>query len=239
MYAQLLSPYHPADSLKIDGGTPPSHSQKVSTTMNREHSIQLPFTTAVIAPPQDAAATFRPLATRPCALVTARNTSRRPKPTSPPISATNSSPNPQRAANLNALLGWLAILVVQSRISPRRAAVLAYVSSLLLRSLPEIDRENDTQRFPPKLPAPADQSAAAPPTANVAANDQCAAREPTECSEMPSELSDPTSTQGGNRRSPTRWLTFSNRKARLRPAYTDCRSVSGAGYPSIRSMATI
>jgi hypothetical protein len=51
MYAQLLSPYHPADSLKIDGGTPPSHSQKVSTTMNREHSIQLPFTTAVIAPP--------------------------------------------------------------------------------------------------------------------------------------------------------------------------------------------
>jgi len=48
--------------------------------------------------------------------------------------------SPQRAANINAFLARLAILVVQSRISPRRAAVLAYVSNLLLRSLPEIDR---------------------------------------------------------------------------------------------------
>jgi hypothetical protein len=48
------------------------------------------------------------------------------------------------------LLARLAILVVQNRISPRRAAVLAYVSSLLLRSLPKIDRENATGRFPAK-----------------------------------------------------------------------------------------
>jgi hypothetical protein len=58
--------------------------------------------------------------------------------------------NSQRAGNINRFLGRLAILVVQNRISPRRAAVLAYVSNLLLRSLPEIDRENDTGRFPPK-----------------------------------------------------------------------------------------
>ena len=41
----------------------------------------------------------------------------------------------------------LALLVVQNRIPPHWAAALTYLSSLLLRSLAEIDRENDSGRF--------------------------------------------------------------------------------------------
>jgi len=103
--------------------------------------------------------------------------------------------SPQRASNINAFLARLAILVVQNRISPRRAAVLAYVSNLLLRSLPEIDRENDTQRFPPKLAAPAVQSSVALPTAHVATTDRCAATESTKCSEVISDQPDQTTKQ--------------------------------------------
>jgi hypothetical protein len=45
------------------------------------------------------------------------------------------------AVQINAFLSQLAALVVQDRISPRRAAVLAYIQSLLLRTLPAIDLE--------------------------------------------------------------------------------------------------
>ena len=102
---------------------------------------------------------------------------------------------PQRAASINAFLGRLAIIVVQNRISPRRAAVLAYVSNLLLRSLSEIDRENDTDRFPPKLVAPAVQSVIMNPSAPAPDDTQCAAPESTACSEVPSDLPDPTITE--------------------------------------------
>lgn len=61
--------------------------------------------------------------------------------------------NPQRAASINSFVGRLAVLVVQNCVSPRRAAVLADLSNLLLRSLSEIDRELDTGRFPSKVAA--------------------------------------------------------------------------------------
>jgi hypothetical protein len=70
--------------------------------------------------------------------------------------------NPQRAASINSFVGRLAVLVVQNRVSPRRAAVLADLSNLLLRSWSEIDRELDTGRFPSKVAA-----AAVHPSASV------------------------------------------------------------------------
>jgi hypothetical protein len=45
----------------------------------------------------------------------------------------------QTAQGINLALGNLFDLVAQNRISTRRAAVLAYINSLLLRTLPAID----------------------------------------------------------------------------------------------------
>ncbi len=45
------------------------------------------------------------------------------------------------ASQINQLLSKLLVLLAQDRISPRRGAVIAFVSSLLLRTLPAIDRE--------------------------------------------------------------------------------------------------
>src|SRR6202166_2300979 len=50
----------------------------------------------------------------------------------------------QNAQGINHSLGALYTLVAQGRISPRRASVLAYISSLLIRSLTAIDND----RFP-------------------------------------------------------------------------------------------
>ena len=53
----------------------------------------------------------------------------------------------QTAQGINFALGNLYDLVAQNRISTRRAAVLAYINSLLLRTLPMIDsdRLNEVQ----------------------------------------------------------------------------------------------
>ncbi len=48
----------------------------------------------------------------------------------------------QTAQGINFALGNLYDLVAQNRISTRRAAVLAYINSLLLRTLPEIDSDH-------------------------------------------------------------------------------------------------
>jgi hypothetical protein len=48
----------------------------------------------------------------------------------------------QSAECINDSLGKLFTLLAADRISPRRAAVLAYIGSLLLRSLPAIEKEN-------------------------------------------------------------------------------------------------
>ncbi|OLD62056.1 MAG: hypothetical protein AUI53_03105 [Acidobacteria bacterium 13_1_40CM_2_60_7] len=47
----------------------------------------------------------------------------------------------QTAQGINLSLGNLFQLLAKNRISPRRAAVLAYISSLLLRTLPQIDAD--------------------------------------------------------------------------------------------------
>jgi hypothetical protein len=47
----------------------------------------------------------------------------------------------QNAQGINHSLGALYTLAAQGRISPRRASVLAYISSLLLRSLTAIDND--------------------------------------------------------------------------------------------------
>ena len=52
----------------------------------------------------------------------------------------------QNAQGVNHSLGALYDLLAEGRISPRRASVLAYISGLLLRTLPAIDYDND--RFP-------------------------------------------------------------------------------------------
>ena len=51
----------------------------------------------------------------------------------------------QSADQINQFLAKLLILVVQNRISARRAAVLTYITSQLLHSLVAIKREIDTQ----------------------------------------------------------------------------------------------
>ena len=57
----------------------------------------------------------------------------------------------QAAQGINFSLGNLYQLLAQNRISPRRAAVLAYINSLLLRTLPQIDADNAAGiKFPPK-----------------------------------------------------------------------------------------
>jgi hypothetical protein len=51
----------------------------------------------------------------------------------------------QSADQINQFLAKLLILVVQNRISARRAAVLAYITNQLLRTLPAIAKEEDCQ----------------------------------------------------------------------------------------------
>src|SRR5260370_23091277 len=72
----------------------------------------------------------------------------------------------QNAQGVNNSLGTLYCLLSEASISPRRASVLAYISSLLLRTLPAIDYDNE--RFPEseaaahvqaQSPAQADQPA--------------------------------------------------------------------------------
>jgi hypothetical protein len=60
----------------------------------------------------------------------------------------------QTAQGINFSLMNLYQLLAQNRISPRRAAVLAYISSLLLRTLPQIDADRAAGIIDPtKLPA--------------------------------------------------------------------------------------
>jgi hypothetical protein len=49
------------------------------------------------------------------------------------------------AAQINDFLSKLVVLLAQNRISSRRAAVLAYINQLLLRTLPAIEQEREAQ----------------------------------------------------------------------------------------------
>ena len=55
------------------------------------------------------------------------------------------------AAGINHSLSRIFTLLAEDRVSPRRAAVLAYIGSLALRSLPAMEREM-AGHAPPKLP---------------------------------------------------------------------------------------
>ena len=77
----------------------------------------------------------------------------------------------QTAQGINFSLGNLYALLAQNFISPRRAAVLAYVSSLMLRTLPQIDADNAagvTVAAPPDKPLLVpDQAPNNPPAPDV------------------------------------------------------------------------
>lgn len=60
----------------------------------------------------------------------------------------------QTAQGINHSLKHLYELLAQNRISPRRAAVLSYISSLLLRTLPQIDADNAAGIIDPTEPKP-------------------------------------------------------------------------------------
>src|SRR4029077_6445441 len=53
----------------------------------------------------------------------------------------------QRPQSVNNSLGALYNLLAEGRISPRRASVLAHISSLLLRTLPAIDYDNENYTY--------------------------------------------------------------------------------------------
>jgi len=60
----------------------------------------------------------------------------------------------QTAQGINYSLSNLYELLAKNRISPRRASVLAYINSLLLRTLPAIDADNAAGIYDPTKPAP-------------------------------------------------------------------------------------
>jgi len=61
----------------------------------------------------------------------------------------------QTAQGINYALSNLYELLSKNRISPRRAAVLAHISSLLLRTLPAIDADHAAGILDPTRPMPA------------------------------------------------------------------------------------
>jgi hypothetical protein len=65
----------------------------------------------------------------------------------------------QTAQGINHSLRNLYILLANNYISPRRASVLAYISSLQLRTLPAIDADNEAGISGPTLPVPQPQVA--------------------------------------------------------------------------------
>src|SRR5580704_3096367 len=60
----------------------------------------------------------------------------------------------QTAQGINNTLGNLYILLANNYISPRRAAVLAFINSLQLRTLPAIDADNEAGITDPTVPQP-------------------------------------------------------------------------------------
>jgi hypothetical protein len=90
----------------------------------------------------------------------------------------------QTAQGLNFALGNLYKLLAANRISARRAAVLAYINSLQLRTLPAIDADNDAGITDPTVPKPQeasdpDEEAILEPTAESEPEAETSQAEPT------------------------------------------------------------
>src|ERR1700719_666101 len=67
----------------------------------------------------------------------------------------------QRPQGVNNSLGVLYNLLAEGRICPRRASVLAYISSLLLRTLPAIEYDNEHYTYDDDEPEAQDQTSTA------------------------------------------------------------------------------
>jgi hypothetical protein len=81
------------------------------------------------------------------------------------------------AAGINRALTGLYVLLAEDKISPRRAAVLAYISSLQLRTLPAIEYEVERDAPVPQIvfDLPEPSSASTPPPKHEASADRAAA----------------------------------------------------------------
>jgi len=94
----------------------------------------------------------------------------------------------QRAQQINFSLSALYKLLAQGRISPRQAAVLAYIGSLVLRSLKAVDydldrftedsEDNSADSDDESGEEPGEEPGDEPPTAPVAANSVGPGQEP-------------------------------------------------------------
>ena len=74
--------------------------------------------------------------------------------------------NFQRPQGVNNSLAVLYTLLAEGRISPRRASVLAYISSLLLRTIPAINEDNENYVYDDEEPDPPATSPSAPSAAS-------------------------------------------------------------------------
>jgi hypothetical protein len=88
----------------------------------------------------------------------------------------------QRSQGVNNSLGVLYKLLAEGSISPRRASVLAYISSLLLRTLPAIDHDNAQFGFDDDEPQDSDQEVGAE---EVEDNDEAEEENDDEAAERP------------------------------------------------------
>jgi hypothetical protein len=91
----------------------------------------------------------------------------------------------QTAQGINHSLKHLYELLAQNRISPRRASVLAYINSLLLRTLPQIDADNAAGIFDPTKPKPITIPVPDTVLDSGAASELPPAPEPDEASSVP------------------------------------------------------
>ena len=119
---------------KLTGVYPQSHSQKASTTMHPQALDPAFLHYCSHRTPPDAAATSQSSATLPSALATPPSRSRRPKPTSPPSSATSSSPLP--SALPTSTPSWLAWPFSWSRTTFPLAAPPSWLTSRTSCSVP-------------------------------------------------------------------------------------------------------
>jgi hypothetical protein len=106
----------------------------------------------------------------------------------------------QTAQGINNSLGNLYILLANNYISPRRAAVLAFINSLQLRTLPAIDADQAAGIIDPTAPKEVLAEPDTPPS--EASSDPAAT--PADSSASPSDTSTSTSP---TRNTPPGWLT--------------------------------
>ena len=119
----------------------------------------------------------------------------------------------QRPQGVNNSLGVLYNLLAEGRISPRRASVLAYISSLLLRTLPAIDYDNEHYTYNDAEP---DEQRLPNPLRPQSNNPSRRAR--TLCPQRPQNSPPPSSTDTNPTNAVRSWETIAIRSATLAAA---------------------